>query len=267
MTISKETGGRSDESGTPRMMTKILAVDDEPDLEILLRQKFRRQIREGQFDFAFAHDGMEAVERLEAEPQTDVVLTDINMPRMDGLDLLYRLHELNPLTRAVVVSAYGDMANIRKAMNRGAFDFITKPIDFQDLEATLDKTLREVQRAKGYIDGESEAWVGQRLGVSQAHVHGTVTFYTMYKQQPSGKYHIQVCTTLSCMLRGSDELVDYLESKLGIKVGETTPDGKFSLVRVECLGSCGTAPMLQLNDDYHEDLTHEAVDRLLDGLS
>jgi adenylate cyclase len=130
------------------MMTKILAVDDEPDLEILLRQKFRRQIREGQFDFAFAHDGVEAVERLEADPQTDVVLTDINMPRMDGLDLLYRLHELNPLTRAVVVSAYGDMANIRKAMNRGAFDFLTKPIDFQDLESTLNKTLCEVQRVK-----------------------------------------------------------------------------------------------------------------------
>jgi adenylate cyclase len=129
-------------------MTKILAVDDEPDLEILLRQKFRRQIREGQFDFAFAHDGVEAVERLEADPQTDVVLTDINMPRMDGLDLLYKLHELNPLTRAVVVSAYGDMANIRKAMNRGAFDFVTKPIDFQDLESTLNKTLCEVQRAK-----------------------------------------------------------------------------------------------------------------------
>ncbi len=130
------------------MMTKILAVDDEPDLEILLRQKFRRQIREGQFDFAFARDGVEAVERLEADPQTDVVLTDINMPRMDGLDLLNRLHELNPLTRAVVVSAYGDMANIRKAMNRGAYDFITKPIDFQDLESTLKKTLGEVQRAK-----------------------------------------------------------------------------------------------------------------------
>ncbi|MDX1425862.1 MAG: adenylate/guanylate cyclase domain-containing protein [Kiloniellales bacterium] len=133
------------------MMTKILAVDDEPDLEILLRQKFRRQIREGQFDFAFAHDGMEAVERLEADPQTDVVLTDINMPRMDGLDLLRRLHDLNPLTRAVVVSAYGDMANIRKAMNRGAYDFITKPIDFQDLENTLNKTLDEVQRAKATL--------------------------------------------------------------------------------------------------------------------
>ncbi len=135
-------------SGTKSMMSKILAVDDEPDLEVLLRQKFRRQIREGEFDIAFAHDGVEAVEQLVADPQTDVVLTDINMPRMDGLDLLNKLHELNPLTRAVVVSAYGDMANIRKAMNRGAFDFLTKPIDFDDLSATLAKTLSEVERAK-----------------------------------------------------------------------------------------------------------------------
>ena len=103
--------------------------------------------------------------------------------------------------------------------------------------------------------------------MSQAHVHGAITFYTMYKQRPMGKYHIQVCTTLSCMLRGSDNLFEHLETKLGIKAGEVTPDGKFSLVRVECLGSCGTAPMFQLNDDFHEDLTLDKVDELLDGLS
>jgi NADH-quinone oxidoreductase subunit E len=88
----------------------------------------------------------------------------------------------------------------------------------------------------------------------------------MYKQRPTGKYHIQLCTTLSCMLRGSDDLLAHLKSKLGIDVGETTPDGKFSLVRVECLGSCGTAPMFQLNDDFHEDLTIDKVDQLLDSL-
>jgi NADH-quinone oxidoreductase subunit E len=127
--------------------------------------------------------------------------------------------------------------------------------------------LWEVQREKGWIDAESETWVAGRLGLTPAHVHGTVTFYTMYKQKPSGRYHIQVCTTLSCMLRGSDELVEHLENKLGIKVGGVTPDGKFSLVRVECLGSCGTAPMFQLNDDFHEDLTLDKVDELLDSLS
>ena len=134
-------------------------------------------------------------------------------------------------------------------------------------KAAMLPVLWEVQRHKGWIDGESEEWVGNRLGVSAAHVHGCVTFYTMYKQRPSGRHHIQVCTTLSCMLRGCDELVEHLEKKLDIKVGQTTPDGKFSLVRVECLGSCGTAPMFQLNEDYHEDLTLETVDRLLDGLT
>ena len=133
-------------------------------------------------------------------------------------------------------------------------------------KAAVLPVLWEVQRAKGWIDAPSEEWVARRLGVSPAHIHGCVTFYTMYKQRPSGRHHIQVCTTLSCMLRGSDELVAHLERRLGVPVGGTTPDGKFSLVRVECLGSCDTAPMFQLDDDYHENLTLEKVDRLLDSL-
>ncbi|MCP3998820.1 MAG: NAD(P)H-dependent oxidoreductase subunit E [bacterium] len=133
-------------------------------------------------------------------------------------------------------------------------------------KAALLPLLWEVQKSKGWIDGESEVWVAERLGVSPSHVHGVVTFYTMYKQRQLGKYHIQVCTTLSCMLRGCDEMLDHLKGKLGIEPGQVTTDGRFSLVQVECLGSCGTAPMLQLNDDYHEDLTLEGVDRLLDGL-
>lgn len=137
---------------------------------------------------------------------------------------------------------------------------------YPEPKAALLPVLWEVQRAQGYVDHAAEEWVAARLGVTPAHVHGCVTFYTMYKQRPSGTYHIQVCTTLSCMLRGSDELVSHLERKLGIGVGETTADGRFSLVRVECLGSCGTAPMFQLNDDYHENLTAERVDQLLDGL-
>jgi NADH-quinone oxidoreductase subunit E len=133
-------------------------------------------------------------------------------------------------------------------------------------KAALLPVLWECQRENGWISPAVETWVADRLGVSAAHVHGAVTFYTMYKQRPSGKYHIQVCTTVSCMLRGSDDLVEHLKKKLGIGEGEVTPDGKFSLVRVECLGSCGTAPMFQLNDDYHEDLTVEKIDQLLDGL-
>jgi len=133
-------------------------------------------------------------------------------------------------------------------------------------KAALLPVLWEAQKAKGYVDLEAEEWIARRLGVSASHVHGCVTFYTMYKQRPSGRHHIQVCTTLSCMLRGSDRLIEHLERKLGIHVGETTADGRFSLVRVECLGSCGTAPMFQLNDDYHENLTLEKVDRLLESL-
>jgi NADH-quinone oxidoreductase subunit E len=133
-------------------------------------------------------------------------------------------------------------------------------------QAALLPVLWEMQKRKGWIDPECEVWAAERLGVSPSHVHGVVTFYTMYRQKPMGKYHIQVCTTLSCMLRGSDELVAHLKQKLGLEEGQVTPDGKFSLVRVECLGSCGTAPMFQLNDDYHEDLTLENVDQLLDKL-
>jgi NADH-quinone oxidoreductase subunit E len=133
-------------------------------------------------------------------------------------------------------------------------------------KAALLPVLWEVQKRKGWIDAAAESWVAERLGVSPAHVHGAVTFYTMYKQRPMGRYHFQVCTTLSCMLRGSDELLAHLKGRLGLDEGQVSADGRFSLVRVECLGSCGTAPMFQLNDDYHENLTTEKVDRLIDGL-
>jgi NADH-quinone oxidoreductase subunit E len=137
---------------------------------------------------------------------------------------------------------------------------------YPEPKAALLPILWLTQRTKGWVDHEAEGWIAERLGVPPSHVHGVVTFYTMYKQRPWGKYHLQVCTTLSCMLRGSDDLVGHLENRLGIKTGETTADGRFSLVKVECLGSCGTAPMLQLNDDYHENLTIESLDRLLDSL-
>ena len=125
------------------MPNKILVVDDEPDLELLVRQKFRRQIRDKEFEFFFAHDGAEALETIRQQPEIDVVLSDINMPVMDGLTLLSRINELNKDLKAVIVSAYGDMQNIRTAMNRGAFDFLTKPIDFQDFETTINKTILE----------------------------------------------------------------------------------------------------------------------------
>ncbi len=126
------------------MPLKILVVDDEPDLEILMRQRFRRRLRSRDLEFLFAGDGMEALQALDLHDDVDIVLTDINMPRMDGLTLLGKIRELERLLKVVIVSAYGDMGNIRTAMNRGAFDFVTKPIDFDDLELTIEKTYREV---------------------------------------------------------------------------------------------------------------------------
>jgi class 3 adenylate cyclase len=126
-------------------VTTILVVDDEPDLEALILQRFRRQIREGSVAFLFARDGIEALEVVARHPGIDLALADINMPRMDGLTLLGRLQEVEDPLATVIVSAYGDMANIRAAMNRGAFDFLTKPIDFADLEMTIQKTIRHIE--------------------------------------------------------------------------------------------------------------------------
>jgi adenylate cyclase len=126
------------------MTTRILVVDDEPDLEALVLQKFRHQIRDKTVSFTFAHDGVEALAALKANGDIDLVVTDINMPRMDGLSLLQKLQENEDNIMTVIVSAYGDMTNIRTAMNRGAFDFVTKPIDFSDLETTIAKTIRHI---------------------------------------------------------------------------------------------------------------------------
>lgn len=129
-------------------MAKILVVDDEADLELLIKQKFRKKIRENAYQFLFAVNGRHALEQIEQHADIDLVLTDINMPEMDGLTLLNKLHEKNLLLKAVVVSAYGDMENIRTAMNRGSFDFVTKPVNFEDLELTIEKTLQHVNQMK-----------------------------------------------------------------------------------------------------------------------
>ena len=137
-------------------MVKILVADDETDLEFLIKQKFRQKIREQQYEFIFAINGNDALDKILQNPGIDIVLSDINMPEMDGLTLLSRLSESSPLIKSVMVSAYGDMENIRTAMNRGAFDFITKPINFEDLSLTIEKTIRHVNQVQATLKAIKE---------------------------------------------------------------------------------------------------------------
>ena len=140
---------------------KILVVDDEPDLEPLMLQRMRRFIRTGVYEFVFARDGIEALEALDMDQSIDMVLSDINMPKMDGLTLLEKIPDVAPDIRAVIISAYGDMKNIRIAMNRGAFDFVTKPVDFDDLKFTIDRTLQHIREWKDALSARDKLVVLQ----------------------------------------------------------------------------------------------------------
>ena len=135
---------------------KVLVVDDEPDLEPLLLQRMRRAIRSGRYEFVFAHNGLDALDKLNQHEDIDMVLSDINMPQMDGLTLLEQIPKVDPDIRCVIVSAYGDMDNIRTAMNRGAFDFVTKPIDFRDLRVTIDRTLSHIEEWKAALQSRDQ---------------------------------------------------------------------------------------------------------------
>ncbi len=160
------------------MPTKILVVDDESDLEFLITRKFRNKIRTGEFQFLFAKNGLEALKQIETNPNVYVVLSDIMMPQMDGLTLLAHLNERYPLLRTVIVSAYGDMGNIRMAMNRGAYDFLTKPIDFEDLEITLDRTIRHVQQVLHEVTEREKAekqMLQLKKAVENMHLGVTIT--------------------------------------------------------------------------------------------
>jgi class 3 adenylate cyclase/FixJ family two-component response regulator len=137
-------------------MAKILVADDEQDLEVLIKQKFRQKIRDHVYEFVFAINGKDALQKMQEHNDIDMLLSDINMPEMDGLTLLSKLGEINPLLKSVIVSAYGDMENIRTAMNRGAFDFITKPINFDDLNITMEKTLKQVEQLKTTLQAIKE---------------------------------------------------------------------------------------------------------------
>lgn len=147
----------------------ILVVDDEPDLEALVRQRMRREIRRGVYQFEFAGNGEEALDVLKRNNAVDIVLTDINMPRMDGLELLSRMSDLEQELRSVVVSAYGDMKNIRQAMNLGAFDFVVKPVDFNDLRVTIDRTIKNLVSWRDAMEARNRlVSIENELGVAKS---------------------------------------------------------------------------------------------------
>jgi sigma-B regulation protein RsbU (phosphoserine phosphatase) len=170
------------------MPVKILVVDDEPDLELLITQKFRKKIAAGLYEFSFTRTGIEALEKLIAEPDIGIILTDINMPDMDGLTLLGKLQNLDRPYKAIIISAYGDMSNIRTAMNKGAADFVTKPIDFKDLEMTIDKTIIQFTHLKEglfakdrLLDIEKELDIAKRI--QQAMLPKTFEIYRNFGQR------------------------------------------------------------------------------------
>ncbi len=136
---------------------------------------------------------------------------------------------------------------------------------YPEKRAALLPALRLAQGQWNYLSDEVMTYVAGRLELEPAEVRNTATFYTMFRKKPVGKFHVQVCTNIACFLRGSDELMHHCEKKLGIHHGETTEDGLFTLDHVECLAACGTAPMMQVNDDYYENLTVASVDKLIDG--
>ena len=133
-------------------------------------------------------------------------------------------------------------------------------------EAAMLPVLYLAQKEFGYLGAEAIAYVARLMGQSPARVHGVVSFYTMYNVKPIGRHHVQVCRTLSCALGGAEKITAMIKKKIGIEPGQTTADGRFTLSEVECLASCGTAPMMQVNDDYYENLTEEKVTAILDGL-
>jgi len=138
---------------------------------------------------------------------------------------------------------------------------------YQKPQAAILEALWIWQRRHGWIDDEGMRVVAELLEVPHHHVLGVVTFYTMYNKKPVGRHKIEVCTNVSCMLRNSDRILKHIEQRLNIRAGETTPDKRFTLVEAECLGSCGTAPMMQIGDEYHEDLDEAKIDAILSKLS
>ena len=238
-------------------MAKILVVDDETDLEVLIKQKFRQKIREHKYEFLFAINGKHALEQLELNEDVDIVLSDINMPEMDGLTLLSKINEQKTLLKAVIVSAYGDMENIRTAMNRGAFDFVTKPVNFEDLELTMEKTLSHVQQMretmkaikennilKMYVDETVLNFMGGREFESSLMVNETVVARVAF---------LDICSFTTISEKESpDTVVKLLNKYFDVMVKEIIAQGGYIDKFM------GDAVMAVFRGDYHLDRAMDA---------
>jgi adenylate cyclase len=210
-------------------VARIMVVDDEPDVEALVSQRFRREIRKGELEFVFAHDGQEALDLLAADPDVLMVLSDINMPRMDGLTLLGHLGDQHEALKTVVVSAYGDMDNIRTAMNRGAFDFVTKPIDFSDLETTIRKTLSYVHLHSELQKQKAEAELA-RASLSRYFSPSVAEALSsgIEELKPGGKR--QEATFLFTDLQGFTPLVESTDSEVIVTLLNGYLDGVAKII-------------------------------------
>jgi adenylate cyclase len=238
-------------------MTKILVADDEVDLEMLIKQKFRQKIREQQYEFIFSVNGNDALEKIKQNPDIDIVLSDINMPEMDGLTLLSRLSESSPLIKTVIVSAYGDMDNIRVAMNRGAFDFVTKPVNFEDLALTMEKTIKQVVQIrqtlkaikennilKMYVDETVLNFMGSREYESSLMANETVDATVVF---------IDICSFTSISENESaDTVVKLLNNYFDVIVKEVIAQGGYIDKFI------GDAIMAVFRGDYHLDRSIDA---------
>jgi sigma-B regulation protein RsbU (phosphoserine phosphatase) len=206
------------------MTAKILIVDDEPDLELLIRQRFRREIREGVYHFTFARHGEEALAALNAGLGIELVLTDINMPVMDGLTLLGHIRERHQPPATVVVSAYGDMTNIRAAMNAGAADFLTKPIDFQDFEATVQKTLKQVRRQRAADEDRVRLVALERDLQTAAEIQRSF----LPNGELVGHVDFALCAAMTPARAVGGDFYDYFilgDGRLGLAIGDVSGKG------------------------------------------
>jgi phosphoserine phosphatase RsbU/P len=212
--------------GNP-MAHKILVVDDEPDLEVLIRQKFRKQIREAEYHFEFAQNGVQALQKLDEHKDITVVLSDINMPEMDGLTLLQRINEKNnPILKSVIISAYGDMENIRTAMNRGAFDFLMKPIDFSDLELTVNRTMAQLEVSRLALKSRDDLLAVQRDLATATRIQQSLLPKTFppFPHRPEIDLHAEMMTAKEV---GGDFYDFYFidEDRLAFAIGDVSGKG------------------------------------------